>query len=237
MARRSVNLFWFPVLALFSVILLAQDCPAQCVPAPCDPDPCQGIPHAVAGSCADLGGGNFTCDCDEGYAWQGTTLTCERERLVFLVAGSFASSGNMGGLAGADALCQFIAEQGCGLTGTYKAWLGASTGDPDSRFTKDGCFVRHDGLPIASSWADLTDAAIDSRIELDCLGNLHTGEVWTGTNCLGTDITLSCEDWTSSSPDAHGGHGDNSHTDCEWASKFGQQPSCDQELAIYCFEQ
>jgi mono/diheme cytochrome c family protein len=48
----------------------------------CDPDPCQGISDAVAGSCADVGGGDFTCDCDAGFDWDDTTNTCEEDPAI-----------------------------------------------------------------------------------------------------------------------------------------------------------
>jgi hypothetical protein len=68
------------VVALFGILLMGQDCPAQT--GLCDPDPCQGIANAVAGTCMEIGGSctgpsDYMCTCDLGYTWQGGTHTCE----------------------------------------------------------------------------------------------------------------------------------------------------------------
>jgi hypothetical protein len=68
------------VVALFSILVMGQDCFAQT--DPCTPDPCQSIQNAVAGTCMEVGGScsaaiDFSCSCDSGYAWQDATNTCE----------------------------------------------------------------------------------------------------------------------------------------------------------------
>jgi len=80
MVRGCVNSFCFALVALFSVLLIAQDCPAQS--NPCDSDPCQGIPNAVAGTCSYVGGpctgvSDYMCTCVSEYTWHGGTRTCQ----------------------------------------------------------------------------------------------------------------------------------------------------------------
>jgi hypothetical protein len=43
----------------------------------CVVDRCRLIAHAVADTCVDEGGGDFSCDCDSGYVWEGTSNSCE----------------------------------------------------------------------------------------------------------------------------------------------------------------
>ena len=52
--------------------------------------------------------------------------------MTFFVT-SQQNSGNLGGLAGADAKCQSRANTG-GLPGSYGAWLSTGQGSPQSRF-------------------------------------------------------------------------------------------------------
>src|SRR4051794_29230703 len=44
-------------------------------------------------------------------------------------------SGDFGGLANADGICQVAADD-AGLGGTYKAWLSDNTASPSTRFTR-----------------------------------------------------------------------------------------------------
>lgn len=43
----------------------------------CDPDPCAGKDNATADTCTDLGGDDYTCDCESGYFWEDEGNTCE----------------------------------------------------------------------------------------------------------------------------------------------------------------
>src|SRR4051794_30232839 len=57
-------------------------------------------------------------------------------RTVFITSGGY--SGDMGGLQGADQICQALAST-ARLKGTYKAWLSDSTpSSPSTRFRKSG---------------------------------------------------------------------------------------------------
>lgn len=68
---------------------------------------------------------------------------------------STSQSGQLGGLSGADALCQTRANAG-GLGSTWKAWLSTSSVNAKDRVV-DATYVRLDGVVVASNKADLTD--------------------------------------------------------------------------------
>src|SRR5262249_27131858 len=91
------------------------------------------------------------------------TPTLPPPRRVFVT--SLTYTGNLGGLAGADALCQARADAAA-LGGTYKAWLADDSGSPATRFTHStGEYVLVDGTVVAGNWADLTDGSTGHAID------------------------------------------------------------------------
>ena len=159
-----------------------------------------------------------------------------RDRLVFI--GWEATDGNMGGLAGADALCQAWAEQ-CpdAPAGEYKAWLSDDTESPSTRFTKDGQFKLINGSLVARSWADLTDLYIGVPIAYDCDYGIVQGSVWTGTSFDGTPATSagSCENWSTGDPAWNAYQGSSLMRTSAWT--IAGQDDCDDLAYLYCFQQ
>jgi len=74
--------------------------------------------------------------------------------VAFVTSRSYAA-GTFGGLAGADAICANHAA-GAGLAGTYVAWLSSSTGDARVRLGAANGWARPDGVPVASTVAELS---------------------------------------------------------------------------------
>ena len=71
---------------------------------------------------------------------------------------------NLGGVAGADAICVERAKAG-NLTGqTWKAWLATATISPRMRFAAARGWVRPDGKPFADKLDDLTDQTNRGRV-------------------------------------------------------------------------
>ena len=161
-------------------------------------------------------------------------------RKVFATSTSF--NGDLGGIAGANALCQSLADA-AGLGGQFLAWLSDTSSSPASRFDRLGSFQLVDGTTVADDWADLTDGTIDHAISLDEYGNSVTGFAWTDTRTEGTlaQAAASCQNWTSSSPPVTppippplGYRGDVTSTS-EWTLSGGLQ-GCDTTNRLYCFE-
>lgn len=122
---------------------------------------------------------------------------------VFMtLAQSFA---DMGGLEGADAICNESATN-AGLTGAgnFKAWLsdGSLNGSVAARFNHSGRYVLVNGPTIAFDWDDLTDNSILTRINRNEFGDEMVGfGVWTGTEYNGEHIAgFDCDGWHSSNP-------------------------------------
>ncbi len=97
------------------------------------------------------------------------------------------SDGNLGGLTGADATCQALADGQSSIVppGTYLAWLSDSTGAaPINRFTQSSIpYVLPDGSQVVSDFTDLTDGNLSIPINIDETGVTHTTDVgvWTNT--------------------------------------------------------
>ncbi|MEO1370297.1 MAG: hypothetical protein AAFX50_24200, partial [Acidobacteriota bacterium] len=157
-------------------------------------------------------------------------------RTVFLSSRSYFPA-ELGGLAGADAKCQQLAEAE-GLPGVFFAWLSDSSESPATRFVRgDRPFHLVNGGKVADGWDDLVDGSIEREIVVTENGTDYS-EIgvlpsWTGTDASGNAVGEHCEDWTSSSGSARVGHGE--LTDARWSSAFTQ--SCDRPRQLYCFEQ
>lgn len=150
---------------------------------------------------------------------------------------STTHNGNLGGLAGADALCNQRASA-AGLPGTYKAWLSTSTSAVLDRFTRNpGPYVRVDGTPIADSWADLTDASLLAPINRTEFNQAPSSTfVWTSTYDDGMWSGNNCFSWTYDGTEEVSWPGNNSRTDDDWADA-GSARVCNELAHLYCFQQ
>jgi len=145
----------------------------------------------------------------------------------------------VGGLAGADAICQQEAATN-GLGGTWKAWLSDSSESAAGRL-RQWNFGYEDALgnTIANSWALLTDGTLDHAVSYAMDGTSissisSAGAVWTGTNTDGTAVGGNCSDWTGTSGRGHVGFW--SLSNAIWTSNASEY-SCTSSYHLYCVEQ
>ncbi len=161
-------------------------------------------------------------------------------------------NGDLGGLTGADAQCQSLADN-AGLSGTYLAWLSDDTDSPSTRFAQStGPYARVDGVVIANDWADLTDGALQAPIRVDQNGNtvfpmppvVVPLAAWTGTFATGLPVDAmgpgpTCENWTMSAGAPHffgiGQVGNTQSTSTAWSDATSLR--CSDRGRLYCFEQ
>lgn len=226
-------------------------------PAP-DPDPdpdSEPDDGTTGGEPAEPGCGDGIVDvdeeCDDGNAQAGDgcshhcLLELAAPKRVFITSGML--TGAMGGLAGADAVCQSLAD-GAGLTGTYLAWLSDGIVAPAFRFTHaTEPYVLVDGTPIAEDWADLVDGTLMHAIDLTeggtppAQGTHVCGQtaVWSNVTADGghADAASHCVGWTDANGiQSHSGRWD--LTGADWsASCFAGGATCLWAAPIYCFEQ
>jgi hypothetical protein len=168
---------------------------------------------------------------------------------IFVTSKGF--DGNLGGLSGADAKCQMLADA-AGLGGTYKAWLSDSTTSAKDRLAHSATpYVLVNGGTVADDWNDLTSGGPKIEIwvtETNGAVNYNnvscgsaTSMVFTGTWPDGSKAVgigySNCSDWTSNVGD-------------QWAvvggSNFFAGPSwtdgciigaCANSSGLYCLEQ
>ncbi|PZP56060.1 MAG: hypothetical protein DI586_04885 [Micavibrio aeruginosavorus] len=179
-------------------------------------------------------------DAVEGvWRWIGKTATSggggspQTELKVFVT--DVNTSGDLGGLSGADATCQSKAAA-AGLTGTFKAWLADGTASPDTRFSKGTVpYKLVDGTVLANNWADLTDGTLAAGVGKDQNNsNIYTG-AWTNVASNGTAYgTNHCQNWTSSSASFSGRIGISGNL-TNWTSD--SDFACQNVARFYCFEQ
>ncbi len=155
-------------------------------------------------------------------------------------------TGNLGGLAGADAECQDLATV-AKLPGTYFAWLGGPLAPVDRMFHAPTPYVRTDGAMVAKNWADLTDGTLVAPIDKDESGDwmpMLPGKcgiypaVYTNAGPDGSlnDPNTSCSDWTSKMGFGGAGQLGPDGVDMgEWTKSC--VINCDTLAPIYCVQQ
>jgi hypothetical protein len=174
---------------------------------------------------------------------------------VFVTSGVY--DGALGGVSGADHLCQTLAQQQ-GLPGTFKAWLSDSTTSAGQRLTHSLVpYVDVWGRRIADNWQDLTDGTLQFPILTDEKGFDYTnslgcdpiaiafgaGMVWTDTRKDGSASGgPDCTDWTDNRPSENGGEGGLVGYYCfdtqAWTDPTIVTTSgCAAERSLYCFQQ
>jgi hypothetical protein len=150
---------------------------------------------------------------------------------------STAYGGSIGGLTGADEICQIFAD-GANLPGTYKAWLSDSSASPSTRFVRStGPYRLVDGTQIAADWAHLTDGSLRAPITLTENGDTVNDSyyVWTYTKVDGTGGTSGdhCGNWTDAT--VAGFRGVDTEKDTNWTQSGTDDCNISQHL--YCVQQ
>lgn len=175
--------------------------------------------------------------------WKVGVANATGTRRVFV---SEASSGNLGGIAGADARCQSEASA-AGLPGTWLAIISdrtSASAHAGQRLDFNwATLVNMNGSLVANGWNDLWDGSISSAINYDENGVLvttntpifadtafngipHSPAVYSGNNCV---------TWTSgSSSTVYHYSGYLGGTGASWIANTGRD--CTQVGRLYCFE-
>jgi len=141
----------------------------------------------------------------------------------------------LGGLAGADAVCQARANAQS-LGGTWKAWLSDSTTTAAQRLAHNSLpYILLNGSQVAANWAGLISGTIVNPINISETGSTVGGDgVWTATKVDGTFFgTDTCSNWTSTS--GSGRYGGSPFSNAGWTD-FNSFP-CSSLFYLYCFEQ
>lgn len=158
------------------------------------------------------------------------------ENMSFFVTSSNpGNGGDLGGLEGADAHCQSLAEAAGAGDRTWRAYLSTDSEDARDRIG-DGPWHNAAGDTIAESVEDLhsednnltAETALNERGESpNYIGGPQPlqHDVLTGTNEDGTAADLTCNNWTDGSSDAQAmlGHAD----------RLGREPGVNSWNAVH----
>jgi hypothetical protein len=163
-----------------------------------------GVPHPYE-SC-DAGEFNGTGVSEEGFV--GCSTSCGLEALRVAVS-SVPFDGNLGGLTGADEICQDLVDA-AGWPGDPKvlAWLSDGNKSALERISAtmpSKPYALVNGRRVAGDLASLIADGPGDGIDLDEYGTAWTAiTVWTNTAITGEAFspTDHCFGWTSASPDA-----------------------------------
>jgi hypothetical protein len=172
-----------------------------------------------------------------GMAFIGATSGCgsdpadeaEGSPISFFVSSATSVTGNLGGLAGADAICQGLAAAVDAGNKTWRAYLSAERDASNGNQPTDarsrignGPWINAKGVTIAQNLTELHARTGDPTLFVDELGRQINGQ-WTGSptpneHDILTGSTaegrlmagLTCSDWTSSATTvtAQVGHSD-----------------------------
>ena len=221
---------------------------------------CSGGNEGGTGSVGGCGEPGTTCNdglcfngaasgvCDQNGKCR-TEPSASGDCLVFVT--SSTQDGNLGGLAGADAICQRSADA-AGLKGSFKAWLSDSRQSAAQRLTHSSvAYVDTRGHVIASDWTDLTDGTLSRAITLDEKGYDwdaqagHCGiikwlaRVWTATTASGSAEGPFCADWTDSGETTLAATGLYCYASAEWTDPgvVTTQSGCGATLSLDCLQQ
>jgi hypothetical protein len=153
----------------------------------------------------------------------------------FVTSSNPGSGGDLGGLDGADAHCQSLAEAAGAGGKTWRAYLSTSDVDARDRIG-DGPWYNAAGEIIAESVADLhsddnnltAETALNERGESpNYIGGAQPlqHDILTGTNEDGTAAEMTCNDWTdgTSAAQAMLGHAD----------RLGREPGVNSWNAVH----
>ena len=154
---------------------------------------------------------------------------------VFVTSSTY--TGNLGGLSGADQICQRHADK-AGLPGKYMAWLGDASGSPNSRFNKSTLPYRLvDGSTVvANNWTDLTDSTIGAAVSKTESNATVSGSVWTNVASNGTPHGVnSCTSWTDATANVSGRIGNSVVATSSWTNNGND--TCVNPKRLYCFQQ
>jgi hypothetical protein len=169
----------------------------------------------------------------------------ETSRCVFI--SSTNQNGNLGGLTGADEICQNLADADGSLAapGTYKAWLSTGAASAAARLTHATVpYKLVDGTQIAANWDDLTDRALAAPINVTEGGSSQSGvrPVWTATAENGAFQGPDCTAWSSTSGSGVIGAtiaspGQVLGAAATWTHATALRDPCSTALPLYCFQQ
>ncbi len=163
-------------------------------------------------------------------------------KLVFATSQRY--SANLGGFAGADAICQQHAGD-AGLPGNYAAFLSGSDTDAINRIPHGEFHRVGDNAVVARSKLELTNLTLDNPVGNDENGIVIIADVgvWTGSDHDSSKLLRPgvgyCSDWSRDTDEDPGraAAGRASETGPQWVRTDEPWSNCSELHRLYCFQQ
>jgi len=177
-------------------------------------------------------------------------VSCSNARTDILVSIAtffiaFATSqggfdGNLGGLEGADLICNDLAED-AGLNGTFVAWLSINNINAIDRIEDEIYALPNTAGEPKTKVINNKEDIINGNLLFHPInitefgGDASTsGGVWTGTDEFGNAMTnKNCEGWTVTS--GYGIRGRSNAVNKDWTN-YNEETCSDEARRLYCFE-
>jgi len=162
------------------------------------------------------------------------TVTAAFDQANVAFVTSETVNGNLGGRAGADAVCNRLASSG-GLPGQYFAWLSTSTASSVDRLRGSRGWIRSDGLPLVDTLDDLPDYMfypLRTDEQRRDVGEQQVLTASTGDGRLGPPFEAPCADFTSATASGVVDGGLTSAVGLLWSTFT--QAGCGVQRHLYC---
>jgi hypothetical protein len=200
--------------------------------SPLTPPPPGTTPPPAPGPDASTDAGDAGADADADAATCPVGALCDGTYNYAFITSTQQSVTTIGGVAGADALCDARA-LAAGLPGTYVAWISSSTSNAKDRLGTASGWVRTDRRPFAASAEDPYASKLLYPLNLDETGALAPADpIATATEPDGTVATEHCLDWTSVSGADHAYGGYPFIGSMRWS--IGSYFTCNDPTRVYC---
>ncbi len=154
--------------------------------------------------------------------------------------------GNLGGIPGANVICNSLASKHGLMNGHSWTALIAEEGETlDQRVSSNGPFWNSLYQKVAPSKGALFNDTLLNSISYDETGTLvsssDTADTWTGSGYWGGGVKKTCSNWTTSSASERGTIGISSDLDY-WTTDNennpnGQSANCSSSFHLYCISQ
>ncbi len=172
-----------------------------------------GTPMGTSDDGGTADGGSTTASADESSGSTGSVEACEGMSFFATSEGSGKAGGNLGGLEGADATCQALAEAAGQGACTWRAYLSTSAENARDRIGT-GPWQNFDGDVVAADVDALHDDGLPNgmpQLVMDEYGAAVPGnehDILTGTMENGMLLAnATCDDWTDGTDQSEAGVG------------------------------
>jgi hypothetical protein len=229
---------------LFAACLLASACNGSSRCTPGQSIACACVGGGTGAQICQTDGTYALCDCstplpipfgptDGGNVLQILDLagtTSPGNKRFFTTSAEYPPT--LGGLIGADRLCNTIAA-GANLNGHFIAWLSDQSTNAIDRVADVGPWFLLDGTRIFNNKANLAGSALAAPNVDENKGHVSGSfNAWTGTNTGGQSSNVTCYNWSVDTTE-----GSQGEIDSALAWTQSATANCASSAHLYCIEQ